>query len=252
MQGSFCGACGQARRPLDPSLREMIQELGYELADLDGRVWSSLRRLFLAPGYLTKQHFIGRRASWLPPIRMYLIVSVAYFAISALTGEAGLQVNVSVTGDSEEDRIAQLEQLGFSSDEELQLAVQETETRWLPRIMFVLMPIFAGLVYLAYRRSGRRYPSYLVFSLHVHTAWFGLFAVTGITTYVAKSIVSADLIGIVTLVVAVAYLALALRYVFDESLWRAIAKGILLCGVYAVITIAITVVTVGSIVFTGN
>jgi hypothetical protein len=37
---------------------------------------------------------------------------------------------------------------------------------WVPRAMFVLVPLFAGLVALMVRRSGRNYPQHLYFALH--------------------------------------------------------------------------------------
>ena len=44
--------------------------------------------------------------------------------------------------------------------------------------MFVLVPFVAWLVARARRRSGRRYPAHLVFTLHVYAAAFGVRAVT--------------------------------------------------------------------------
>jgi len=40
----------------------------------------------------------------------------------------------------------------------------------LPRVLFVLVPVFAGIVALFYRR--RRFPQHLVFALHLHAAFF--------------------------------------------------------------------------------
>lgn len=250
LQGPFCAACGQKNRPLNPSIRDLIQELGHELTDLDGRVWKSLARLFLSPGYLTSQYFNGRRAQWLPPIRLYLVISLVYFAISSITGEAGPTVNVTITGTSEEDRVAELQRWGFSSDEQLQTAVREAQATWMPRIMFVLLPIFGALVHLGHRRSGRRYPDNLVLSLHVHTAWFGVFALTGLVAYLLGSDQATYVLGLLALVVAIAYFTLTLRHVFGESLWRATAKGIVICAVYGTVTALATTSVVALSIFT--
>ena len=39
--------------------------------------------------------------------------------------------------------------------------------------MFALVPVFAGLVMLAYRKQGAHYPQYLYLSLHIHSVAFG-------------------------------------------------------------------------------
>ena len=89
--------CGQEDRPLDPSVGEVVREVAQEVTDLDGRIVRSVRRLFLSPGFLTLEHFAGRRVAWVSPVRLYLIFSVCYFAIVAVTGEPPLEVNLGFT-----------------------------------------------------------------------------------------------------------------------------------------------------------
>ena len=48
---------------------------------------------------------------------------------------------------------------------------------WVPRVMFVLLPLFAWLVALAYRRIDRNYLHHLIFAVHVHAAWFAVAAI---------------------------------------------------------------------------
>lgn len=45
-----------------------------------------------------------------------------------------------------------------------------------PKAMFVLLPLFALLTNLAYRRTAPRYPAHLYFALHEHAAGFGALA----------------------------------------------------------------------------
>jgi hypothetical protein len=41
-----------------------------------------------------------------------------------------------------------------------------------PYAAFLLLPVFAGIVALAYRRRAMTYGEHVVFSLHVHSFWF--------------------------------------------------------------------------------
>jgi len=43
---------------------------------------------------------------------------------------------------------------------------------WAPYAIFFLLPAFAGLMTLAYRRRGMTYGEHFVFSLHLHAFWF--------------------------------------------------------------------------------
>ncbi len=43
-----------------------------------------MRYLIGRPGALTREYFAGRRSSYLPPIRLYLIISVVFFLMASL------------------------------------------------------------------------------------------------------------------------------------------------------------------------
>ena len=86
LQGPFCWACGQAVQPLDPPVRHFISEFAQELFDVDGRLLRSFRRLLFSPGFLTREHVQGRRIPWLSPLKLYLLASVAMFAVQAFAG----------------------------------------------------------------------------------------------------------------------------------------------------------------------
>jgi hypothetical protein len=185
--GKFCASCGQQDRPLDVSLPELAREVYVDVVELDGRFFASLRKLFFAPGFLTLEYFSGRRAAWLPPIRLYLIISVLYFAIGALTGNVDSNVDATVTGTSDQDSLDTLQNMGFENEAELEAAINAAEALWMPRVMFILMPILGLLVQMGQRTSGRRYPQHFIFAVHVQTAWFGLFALLEIVAHFTGS-----------------------------------------------------------------
>jgi hypothetical protein len=79
--GRYCGECGQRRdlRPL--SLFALVWELLVEVLDSDARVWRTLRTLTLRPGRLTLAWADGRRARYMPPFRLYLVLNVLAFLV---------------------------------------------------------------------------------------------------------------------------------------------------------------------------
>src|SRR3954469_6736409 len=79
LDGPYCARCGQKVAPLNPSFGAFVHDLIHEVAHVDGKVIQSARLLVTKPGFLTSEHFLGRRARYVSPIRLYLLFSVLYF-----------------------------------------------------------------------------------------------------------------------------------------------------------------------------
>jgi len=85
LSGPYCSQCGQRHHdhPVH-SLRHFIQEATEDLTHADSRLWKTMRALLLRPGLLTEEFLAGRRARYLPPVRLYLVVSVVFFLLVGL------------------------------------------------------------------------------------------------------------------------------------------------------------------------
>ncbi|HEV8017618.1 MAG TPA: DUF3667 domain-containing protein [Steroidobacteraceae bacterium] len=77
--GRYCGACGQRLEPPLHSLWHFLTVATEDLTHADSRLWRTLGALLLRPGFLTRQFLDGRRARYLPPVRLYLVLSVVFF-----------------------------------------------------------------------------------------------------------------------------------------------------------------------------
>src|ERR1700733_1643208 len=81
----YCGVCGQRREPPVHSLWHFSQVATEDLTHADSRLWRTLSALLFKPGYLTQQFLAGRRARYLPPLRLYLVLSVVFFLLASAT-----------------------------------------------------------------------------------------------------------------------------------------------------------------------
>lgn len=81
LSGEYCTACGQRHEPHVHSVMHFAHEAFESVTHADSRLWRSLWFLLSRPGFLTKEFFAGRRASFLPPFRLYLVVSVLFFVV---------------------------------------------------------------------------------------------------------------------------------------------------------------------------
>ena len=82
LRGQYCGKCGQRARNRLISLWELLSEAFGDLLELDSRLWRTLIPLLIRPGQLTRDYLEGRRARYMPPFRMYLVLSVVFFVVA--------------------------------------------------------------------------------------------------------------------------------------------------------------------------
>jgi len=255
LNGEYCASCGQRKldRDGDLTLREFLEDTTQELAHWEGKVPQTLKTLFIAPGQLTLDFFAGRRARWLTPLRIYLICSVAYFLSVAFAERVSHRIgrqlddmtitspdgSRSLAPGAREEIAAGLPARFFGVEkverallhgEEFQRA---SETAY-SKSIFVLLPFFALLTNLAWRRQVPRYPAHLYFALHIYAAWFGAFALTTLATFFAGSTTALAISGSVALVYCVTYTLLALKRVFGDSWPRTILKSALVASAYLV------------------
>ncbi len=83
LHGQYCASCGQRSTSRLISLWQLMKEAFGDLFEADSRLWQTLRPLMLSPGLLTKDYLLGRRARYMPPFRMYLVLSVVFFVVAA-------------------------------------------------------------------------------------------------------------------------------------------------------------------------
>jgi len=192
--GRYCASCGQRADVHVPSTRELVHEVLEGLTHSDSRLWRTLLSLWFRPGRLTEEFFAGRRAISLPPFRLYLIVSVAFFLIVSVSQTSDVQVIQFSLSDKPAAANTPLSGVNCDSmtifngthpdwDRRIQRTcaeIQRDNARTLkhnlfaalPKAMFVFLPLIAFLNMLVYWRPRRRYAEQLVFLLHLQAFFF--------------------------------------------------------------------------------
>jgi hypothetical protein len=91
LTGEYCAACGQRHEPHIHTVAHFAAEAFESLSHADSRLWRTLWYLFARPGFLTREFFAGRRVAYLPPFRLYLVLSVLFFLLTTLpSGDSAL------------------------------------------------------------------------------------------------------------------------------------------------------------------
>lgn len=84
--GKYCHECAEATHPHPPSAGEFIHEFIGHYVALEGKLWRTLVLLVRRPGELTRQYLHGRRVPYLEPLRLYLTLSLIFFALTKTIG----------------------------------------------------------------------------------------------------------------------------------------------------------------------
>ena len=239
LTGRFCAACGQRVIPAYPSMRELIGDAWQELTGWDGRFFRTARALLARPGALTREVLEGRRARYISPVRLYLVASVFFFIVGAAA--PNLRIQDRSTGEVRELKIGLWtpndNAVEMSPEDRAEAARQLAEAPWwvkpliesvlfepeafqqrmlstMPKVLFALVPAFAGILALFYWR--RPYSQHLIFSLHLHTVIFFAIAVAELPKFTGNVPLSAA-IGLAAILFIAQYGLRGMRRVYRSG-----------------------------------
>ncbi len=199
LSGCYCAQCGQRADTAAHSVGHFLWEAIEALTHADSRVWGTLQPLLRRPGFLTREFFAGRRARYVQPLRLYLILSVVFFVLSALLS-SGPAEHVHAKGQrsvTSEDcanlqtdipwgRALLVPRLKAACRDMVADGgrhLGETMVSNLGRAMFVFLPLMAILMKLLYWRPRRYYLEHLVLLIHNHAFVFVLLTLFILATH---------------------------------------------------------------------
>ena len=114
LQGHYCHLCGQSAHNPVRSFAHAVEEVFESFWHLDGRIFRTLRDL-LVPGRLANAYLAGKRVRYIPPLRLFVVLSLITFFVAKLavhidTGDkdddARTQATAQVRGNFEQARTA--------------------------------------------------------------------------------------------------------------------------------------------------
>ncbi|HEY0371100.1 MAG TPA: DUF3667 domain-containing protein [Thermoanaerobaculia bacterium] len=223
LHGRYCHACGQKATSASVSLHDFAHEATHEFLHLDGKILQTLKLLIAKPGQLTREFLEGRRARYISPLRMYLTMSLIFFTLAAilprgLEGAVKVKGGTGLKGDTTFER--RLESGMQKTDKDPQLLGNEV-LHHLPKVMFVLMPVFALVIWMFYRKQQRFYIPHLYYSVHFHAF---VFLVMAVYLAINRAGVPKPVAAVLILAV-IPYHFVALRRVYGGTVGMTIVKG---------------------------
>ncbi len=199
LHGQFCYSCGQNQKGIDRFFISIINESFENIFSSDSRSARTLFYLLFRPGHLSAEYFSGRRARYIPPLRLYLITSLIFFFILSI--QTSFNSDITLVDPSKEANQehrsleADIDGLNFwfLSDEENQnltktikdqlekahARIEDSPGEFIgkfmdlvPQVMFFLLPLFTVLLKLFYFSSNKYYTEHLILAVHNHCFLF--------------------------------------------------------------------------------
>ena len=80
LSGNFCANCGQ-KAHVHRSLAHVGEEILHGITHFDGKAWTTLPLLIFRPGKLTRDYIEGKRARYIAPVPLFLLVVFLMFFV---------------------------------------------------------------------------------------------------------------------------------------------------------------------------
>lgn len=209
LTGRYCSECGQ--RHFDHPVHHFwhfVSEAFEDLTHADSRLWQTLIALLFRPGFLTREFLDGRRVRYLPPVRLYLVLSVLYFVIAAVVPQPEFQqpivtqkgsytvvtpFGVGAVSATQAKRVCVTKfhytgPLASRFDANCIKALTgngDLKDNFLHnagRALFILLPLLALVMKALYRKPPLHYVEHLLFFVHNHAFLFLVLGVEALLT----------------------------------------------------------------------
>lgn len=216
----FCPNCGQEQEDRASNMKDFIKHFLGDYFTFDSKIFNSLVPLLIRPGYLTSEFIIGRRIRYIPPIRLYIFISILFFLIIRIFAPE----NPNATSD-EWDKYFGV---------------------YLPRLFFVLLPIFAFFLWMLFNKKKWSFVVHFVFSLHFHAFLFLTGSMYLIVSEIFEKLdlfILNQIMAVLFFVAWLIYLFLSLKRVYQLTTAKTTMRFILLLVLYSTLMILSSILT---------
>jgi len=275
LHGQFCSVCGQHAFVANQPLRDSIVSYLETNYSFDHKLGHTLRHLLFRPGFLAREFMKGRVARHVHPFKLYFFSSILLFGVMIPINlsldpkhTADRSKPVIASGDdykkaggiiviNPQDSAKVAEQKAKSggavakkdsSDFERRVIRSLSNTtqeellqrfiRYLSFSVLFLMPVFALLLMLVYRRKERYYLGHLILSIHQHVVLFLAISISLLwEMLISKSYTIGGWISLAMIV----YLVLSLSRFYSERIAKSVMKAFILMFMYLIICSVVVV-----------
>jgi len=276
--GNYCANCGQQTKLHKDTFWGLISHFTAHYFHYDSKFWQTLKALVFSPGKLTIAYQEKKRQRYIPPISLYIFISIVFFLLlpifqrqfiqinsapkAAKTTQVDLSKKPSIEKTAEAEAAKQGRQVGTGtkyaarvsdglltdlSDHPMEF--KERLLHAIPKVFFFMIPLLAALLKLFLIRQKQFYfVDHAVFALHVHSFVFILCLIGLINPFQHIQYQISDII----LIVCLLYYILAIRRVYKSGWIKSVLVGLGSAALYFITLLLVVLIVLWILVETGH
>lgn len=80
-EDNYCPNCGQENNTHKIPVRHIVLETFEDFFHFDTKLWNTVKTTFARPGKITVDYLEGKRARYVPPVKLYIFISFIFFLL---------------------------------------------------------------------------------------------------------------------------------------------------------------------------
>jgi hypothetical protein len=252
--GKFCPNCGQENLETKENFFHLAGHFISDYFHYDAKFFQSIISLFAKPGFLTRQYWEGKRVRFIHPLRLFFFITIA-FAISSTVFYKRFGNDLRSTVVKPDKVMSQFDSANLASMHDTTRVfvpewkqtfrakeLKEYKTRdarihrklkagidvffsFLKYITFLLLPLYALIFKVLYRRSNKLYVEHLVYTLHLQSFAYALSSILFLVPFFIPE--SSELLIRLMILLMFVYTMFSLRYLYQQSWVKTVIKSVL-------------------------
>jgi hypothetical protein len=252
--GRYCHECGQdvfAGVGI-PILKLLAQVLDNVFA-LEGKTPRTLAHLMIRPGFLSEEYLNGKVSRYVHPVKLFWMATLIFLALSIyhidkINWRKEFIENIKDNKGDDNTKTFVIKSENVYDNEvkkqklaELLSMIPHLISKFAPYVAFLLIPFFALLLALYFRRKKYYYIHHLIFTIHFHTfLWIFCSFLLIVSIFVSLEI--PDWLSLILFFTPGIYFIFALhRFYQTRTWWQAMWKSVVITIFYLFLASTITI-----------
>ena len=176
IETNYCSSCGQVYESRIKPFASLIRDFLGDIVAFDSRAAITIKKLIFHPGFLTKEYLIGKRVQYVPPTRLYVLLSLLLlFLISINTNQNSTKLMIYpgflewYDGDEWAGNIGNITYYVKKSV----IPVETDFMTTISRLAFILLPLIALIYKIMF--FSKYYIEHVMHAIHIMSFIFFMF-----------------------------------------------------------------------------
>ncbi len=260
--GNYCPECGQSIKEFERPFQFLIIDFMGNMFAFDTRFWKTFVAILFKPGTLALDYVKGHRVRYMPPFRFYVFISFIFFLLlnlytsrytksmeksnfiifeSSNIDEKPL-VSDSINIDSlalkapiEKDNL-QAKKDFLNEHPDIFVKQLLNNVSW---GMFLLMPFYAFLLWLFYRKKQRYYITHFIMAINQHAFMFVVLIIMLTLSLIADDFTK-PFRNFLLLLIPI-YIIIGHKILYKQKTIKAIFKFLAIVFIYSIVVFAFSI-----------